>query len=153
MANVFTDEFNVVVTRVADNSVTVTPPSDNTVVVQETGTPVIIGAGVGIFTNRITYYSTDYKVAVKGFGEYTTDSDFKPIFIFENSIQKTEIDGYVHITGSASHDPLSVSDSSLDNIFKISSDELPIFKMHTTYKAPIVGGLFFYDGDLYYGTE
>jgi len=148
------DIYNVVVTESPTQyNVVVTETPAQNVTVSDQGTPVILGSGVGIFTNRISYYSTDYKIAVKGLGEYTGVSEYKPIFTFEDSIQKTNINGYIHITGSNSYEPFKINNSSGDNIFKISTDELAIFKMHTTYKSPIEGALYFYNGDLLYGAS
>jgi len=39
-----------------------------------------------------------------------------------------------------------------NSIFKITTDEIAVFKMHTQLKTPVSGGLYFYNGDLFFGV-
>jgi len=140
MANIYTNEINVNVTEEAANVVNVV----------EYGTPVIVGSR-SIFIDKDTFYSTPEEITAAGYGEYF-NSAYKPIIIFENNVQKIELDGSAVITANGGVDPFVVQSQAADNLFKISTDEIAVFKMHTTNKTPVVGGLLFINGDLFYGA-
>lgn len=140
MANIYTNEINVNVTEEAANVVNVV----------EYGTPVIVGSR-SIFIDKDTFYSTPEEITAAGYGEYF-NSAYKPIIIFENDIQKFELDGSAIITSNGGNDPFVVESQTADNLFKITADELPVFKMHTITKTPVSGGLLFINGDLFFGA-
>ncbi len=152
MADIYTNELNVLVTEDAANNVNVlvTEQAANIVNVVEYGTPVILGSN-SIFIDRTTHYSTEQQITAAGYGEHF-NSAYKPIIIFENDIQKFELDGSAIITSNGGNDPFVVESQTADNLFKITADELPVFKMHTITKTPVSGGLLFINGDLFFGA-
>lgn len=145
-------ELNLTATEYAENVVVNTIEEDNNHVVMSVfGTPIFVNKADGIFTNRHTYWSTEETIAVKGFGEYYNQS-YKPIFIFNGHSQTMNVHGSVNITGMDTPEPFAIQNKNLENLFKISTDELPVFKMHTEMKEPQVGALLFHNGDLYFGA-
>lgn len=126
----------------------------NVVNVIEHGTPIFVGnAGSQLFTYNAggDYWYADEKISVNGFGEYY-NSTYKPIFIFENNTQEMQLDGFINIKTDGINNPLSITSGSNSNIFKITTDEIAVFKMHSQLKTPISGGLYFYNGDLFVGV-
>jgi hypothetical protein len=152
MANVRIDKNTVKVTE-ERNYVSVSE-EQNIVRVVEHGTPIFIGGNASnLFTYQSNgdYWYADEKISVNGFGEYY-NSTYKPIFIFENDTQKLQIDGYAEITANGTDDPFAIKTDNDSNIFKITTDEIAVFKMHTQLKTPVSGGLYFYNGDLFFGV-
>lgn len=151
MANVRVDK-NILKVTEERNYVAVSE-EQNIVRVIETGTPIFIGeAGSQLFRYESNgdYWYADEKISVKGFGEYY-NSTYKPIFIFENDTQELNVDGFVEIDMNGINDPFKIKSDSSD-IFKITNDEIAVFKMHNQIKTPVSGGLFFYNGDLFFGV-
>lgn len=153
MANVYTDNYIVQVTEENQPTIQVTE-ENNLVQVVEHGTPVYVGeARAQLFRyNRIDdYWYADAKISVKGFGEYY-NSTYKPIFIFENDIQEFQLDGFQTITSDGVHDPFKIVDNSSNNLFKVTTNGIPVLKTQTTSQTPISGGLMIYNGDLFFGV-
>ena len=140
MANVYTDNYTV---RVNEEV--------NVVNVVEYGSPIYIDNRDSLFIDSGSFWYTTEKIAVKGFGEYY-NSDYKPIFIFEDDTQKFNLEGYSIITANGIDDPFEIRTESSSSIFKVTTDEIPVFKMHDNIKTPVSGGLLFYNGDLFYGA-
>lgn len=155
MANVYTDNYIVQVTEetVNNNYIVRVNEEVNEVNVIEHGTPVYIGGGgrEGLFIDSGAFWYTEEKIATKGYGEYY-NSEYRPIFIFEDNIQKFELHGYAKITADGTNDPFKIVNSVSESIFKISADEIAVFKTHDTLKTPVSGGLLFYNGDLFFGS-
>lgn len=152
MANVRVEN-NVVKVAEERNYVSVTE-EQNIVRVVEHGTPIFIGeAGSQLFRYEASgdYWYADEKISVKGFGEYY-NSTYKPIFIFENGTQEMQLDGFAEITANGTDDPFRITANDSSNIFKITTDEIAVYKMHNQSKTPVTGGLFFYNGDLFFGS-
>lgn len=158
MANIYTDNYIVQVNEehVNNNYIVRVNEQVNEVNVIEHGTPIIInnaggGGGESLFIDSGSFWYTEEKISTKGYGEYY-NSQYKPIFIFEDNIQKFELHGYAKITTDGTNDPFKIVTSTSESIFKITSDEIPVFKMHSTIKTPVSGGLLFYNGDLFFGS-
>lgn len=145
---------NQYVVRVGDTqqTVTVNEAPDNVVSIVQNGTPIIKYGDNTLFVDRLSYWSSDEKIAVSGLGEYY-NSSYKPILIFENGIQKFELEGSARIVASGSAEPFKIENQSAESLFKITTDELPVFKVHTVNKTPVEGALFFKDGDLFFGAS
>lgn len=158
MANVYTDNYIVQVNEeTVNNNYTIRVNEEvNLVNVVEYGTPVYVNqivsgsGGDSLFIDSGSFWYTTEKIAVKGFGEYY-NSQFKPIFIFEDDTQRFNLEGYGIITSNGIDDPFQIRTESSSSIFKITTDEIPVFKMHDTIKTPVSGGLLFYNGDLFFG--
>jgi hypothetical protein len=155
MANVYTDNYIVQVNEeTVNNNYTIRVTEEvNLVNVVEYGTPVFVnggGGGESLFIDSGSFWYTTEKIAVKGFGEYY-DSQYKPIFIFEDDTQKFNLEGYSIITSNGINNPFEIRTETSSSIFKITTDEIPVFKMHTDIKTPVSGGLLFYNGDLFFG--
>ena len=150
MANVYTDNYIVQVNEeTVNNNYTIRVNEEvNLVNVVEYGPPVYLGDT--LFIDSGSFWYTTEKIAVKGFGEYY-NSDYKPIFIFEDDTQKFNLEGYSIITANGIDDPFEIRTQASSSIFKITTDEIPVFKMHDTIKTPVSGGLLFYNGDLFFG--
>lgn len=157
MANVYTDNYIVQVTEetVNNNYIVRVNEEINDVTVIEHGTPIYInnvgGSGDGLFIDSGAFWYTEEKISTKGYGEYY-NSQYKPIFIFEDNIQKFELHGYTKITADGTNDPFKIVSSVSESIFKITVDEIAVFKTHNTLKTPVSGGLLFYNGDLFFGS-
>jgi hypothetical protein len=154
MANVYTDNYIVQVNEeTVNNNYTIRVTEEvNLVNVVEYGTPVYIdGSGESLFIDSGSFWYTTEKIAVKGFGEYY-DSQYKPIFIFEDDTQKFNLEGYSIITTNGINNPFEIRTETSSSIFKITTDEIPVFKMHNDIKTPVSGGLLFYNGDLFFGA-
>ncbi len=151
MANVYTDNYIIQVNEeTVNNNYTIRVEEEvNVVNVVEYGPPVYIESE--LFIDAGSYWYTTEKIAVKGFGEYY-DSQYKPIFIFEDSTQKFNLEGYQIITSNGINNPFEIRTETSSSIFKITTDEIPVFKMHNDIKTPVNGGLLFYNGDLFYGA-
>jgi hypothetical protein len=152
MANVYTDNYIVQVNEeTVNNNYTIRVNEEVSLVnVIEYGTPVYASLGETLFIDSGSFWYTTEKIAVKGFGEYY-NSQFKPIFIFEDDTQRFNLEGYGIITSNGINDPFEIRTESSSSIFKITTDEIPVFKMHDTIKTPVSGGLLFYNGDLFFG--
>jgi hypothetical protein len=155
MANVYTDNYIVQVNEeTVNNNYTIRVTEEvNLVNVVEYSTPVFVnggGGGESLFIDSGSFWYTTEKIAVKGFGEYY-DSQYKPIFIFEDDTQKFNLEGYSIITSNGINNPFEIRTETSSSIFKITTDEIPVFKMHTNIKTPVSGGLLFYNGDLFFG--
>lgn len=152
MANVYTDNYIVQVNEeTVNNNYTIRVTEEtNLVNVVEYGTPVFIDAGQDLFIDSGSFWYTTEKIAVKGFGEYY-NSQYKPIFIFENDTQEFNLEGYSIITSNGINDPFEIRTAASSSIFKVTTDEIPVFKMHNDIKTPVSGGLLFYNGDLFFG--
>jgi hypothetical protein len=150
MANVYTDNYIVQVNEeTVNNNYTIRVTEDvNIVNVIEHGTPVYNGQD--LFIDSGSFWYTTEKIAVKGFGEYY-NSQYKPIFIFENDTQEFNLEGYSIITSNGINDPFEIRTAASSSIFKVTTDEIPVFKMHNDIKTPVSGGLLFYNGDLFFG--
>lgn len=151
MANVYTDNYIVQVNEeTVNNNYTIRVNEEvNLVNVVEYGPPVYLGDT--LFIDSGSFWYTTEKIAVKGFGEYY-NSDYKPIFIFEDDTQRFNLEGYGIITSNGINDPFEIRTEASSSIFKITTDEIPVFKMHDTIKTPVSGGLLFYNGDLFFGA-
>jgi hypothetical protein len=152
MANVRIDKNTVKVTE-ERNYVSVSE-EQNIVRVVEHGTPIFIGGNASnLFTYQPNgdYWYADEKIAIKGFGEYY-NSAYKPIFIFESGSQKLQVDGFAEITANGTDDPFTIKTDNDSDIFKITTNEIAVFKMHNQLKTPVSGGLYFYNGDLFFGV-
>lgn len=149
MSNIYTNEF---VVHVADQNPVVRISEEvNTVQIVDYGTPVTLNYGDPLFLYGGDHWYANVKVATKGYGE-RFGSSYKPIFIFEDNIQKFTLDGYARILADGSNDPFRITAQNNSNIFKITSDEIAVFKVHTTPKTAVAGGLLFYNGDLFFGV-
>ncbi len=154
MANVYTDNYIVQVNEeTVNNNYTIRVTEEtNLVNVVEYGTPIYIDTGMGesLFIDSGSFWYTTEKIAVKGFGEYY-NSQYKPIFIFEDDTQEFNLEGYSIITSNGVNDPFEIRTAASSSIFKVTTDEIPVFKMHNDIKTPVSGGLLFYNGDLFFG--
>jgi hypothetical protein len=154
MANVYTDNYIVQVNEeTVNNNYTIRVTEEtNLVNVVEYGAPVFIDNGMGesLFIDSGSFWYTTEKIAVKGFGEYY-NSQYKPIFIFEDDTQEFNLEGYSIITSNGVNDPFEIRTAASSSIFKVTTDEIPVFKMHNDIKTPVSGGLLFYNGDLFFG--
>ena len=157
MSNVYTDNYIVQVSEevVNNNYVVRVNEQVSEVNVIEHGTPIYIngtgGSGESLFIDSGSFWYTTEKISTKGYGEYY-NSEYRPIFIFEDNIQKFELHGYAKITADGTNDPFKIVNSVSESIFKISVDEIAVFKTHNTFKTPVSGGLLFYNGDLFFGS-
>lgn len=158
MANVYTDNYIVQVTEetVNNNYVVRVTEQVNDVNIIEHGTPIFInnigggGGGESLFIDSGSFWYTTEKIATKGYGEYY-NSEYKPIFIFENDTQQFNLHGFATLTSNGINDPLEIKNEASQSIFKITANEIPVFKMHNDIKTPVSGGLLFYNGDLFFG--
>lgn len=158
MANVYTDNYIIQVNEdaVGSNRTIRVTEETNVVNVVEYGSPVYISqivssSGESLFIDSGSFWYTTEKISIKGFGEYY-NSEYKPIFIFENDTQQLNLDGYSIITTDGINDPFEIRTNASESIFKVTRDEIPVFKMHDEIKTPVSGGLLFYNGDLFYGA-
>lgn len=158
MANVYTDNYIVQVNEeTVNNNYTIRVNEEvNLVNVVEYGPPVYVnqiisGSGESLFIDSGSFWYTTESIAVKGFGEYY-NSAYKPIFIFEDDTQKFNLEGYSIITTNGVDNPFEIRTATSSSIFKITTDEIPVFKTHDTIKTPVSGGLLFYNGDLFFGA-
>ena len=137
------------------NTITV-QETTNVVRVVERGTPVYaveLPPGADLFQEADSgeYWYAEEKIGVKGLGEYGVFG-YRPLFIFDNDTQRLQITGSTVIQSDNTDDPFVVLADDNSEVFKITQDEIPVFKTHTTIKTPVEGGLLFYDGDLFFGA-
>ena len=137
------------------NTITV-QETTNVVRVVERGTPVYaveLPPGADLFKEADSgeYWYAEEKIGVKGLGEYGVFG-YRPLFIFDNDTQRLQITGSTVIQSDNTDDPFVVLADDNSEVFKITQDEIPVFKTHTTIKTPVEGGLLFYDGDLFFGA-
>jgi len=137
------------------NTITV-QETTNVVRIVERGTPVYaveLPPGADLFKEADSgeYWYAEEKIGVKGLGEYGVFG-YRPLFIFDNDTQRLQITGSTVIQSDNTDDPFVVLADDNSEVFKITQDEIPVFKTHTTIKTPVEGGLLFYDGDLFFGA-
>lgn len=154
MANI-NETNNVITVRETKNTVSV-QESPITVRVIEHGTPVYaveLPPGADLFKEADSgeYWYAEEKIGVKGLGEYGVFG-YRPLFIFDNDTQRLQITGSTVIQSDNTDDPFVVLADDNSEVFKITQDEIPVFKTHTTIKTPVEGGLLFYGGDLFFGA-
>lgn len=151
MIGIFTTEYNVNVQH-TDNVIEVVNEPSNVINIVQNDTPIIRYGNTSLFANSGDFWSTNEKIAVGGFGEFY-NSTYRPIFIFEDNIQKLELKGSANIIGNDIDEPFVIKNKNTEYLFKINNDELPVFKVHNINKTPVAGALLFKDGDLFFGTD